>query len=92
MKWFYTWLLKKCQKALDNDGDSIPEPAKQMHQHIEAHGMNFTIHRANGGYVVEYNHYDRVKSEHVRNLHIITDDNNLGEKMSEIIIFENIRR
>ena len=36
----------------------------------QSNGMNFTIHSANGGYVMEYNQYDHRTDERNTALHI----------------------
>jgi hypothetical protein len=53
--------------------------------------MNFTIHRADGGHVVEMRIYDRKRDENDIKLHVITDDKDLGEELGKIITFSNLR-
>jgi hypothetical protein len=58
----------------------------------QSNGMNFTIHSANGGYVMEYNKYDPRKDERNTALHIITSDQDLGQGIAHIITFEMLRK
>lgn len=58
---------------------------------VGANGMNFTMYRADGGYIIEYREYDRVKDQNNNRLHIITDDTNLGERIGQIITLELLR-
>ena len=59
---------------------------------LDQHGMNFTIHSANGGYVMEYNKYDPRTDERNSALHIITSDQDLGQGIAHIITLEMLRK
>jgi len=59
---------------------------------LDHNGMNFTIHSANGGYVMEYNTYDPRTDERNTALHIINSDQNLGQSIAHIITFEMLRK
>lgn len=54
--------------------------------------MNITIHRATGGYAIEYRQYDPREDETYSKIHIATDTDDLGEVLSKIIVIENLRR
>lgn len=58
---------------------------------LNSHGMNFTIYRADGGFVVETRHYDRKRDENNMNLHVITSDKDIGEELGKIITYQNLR-
>lgn len=55
-------------------------------------GMNFTIHKASGGLVVNVNHYDPMKDRSQSNLYVIQDDDNIGENLTKILTMENLKR
>jgi hypothetical protein len=59
---------------------------------LDHNGMNFTIHSANGGYVMEYNTYDPRTDERNTALHLITSDQDLGQGISHIITLEMLRK
>ena len=59
---------------------------------LDHNGMNFTIHSANGGYVMEYNTYDPRTDERNTALHLITSDQDLGQSIAHIITFEMLRK
>jgi len=92
MKWFYNWLGKKCQKAIEeNQKEVVLASDSTRGIDIRSRGMNFTVYRANGGHVIETKKYDR-KCDHIDHaLHIITDDKDLGEEIGRIITFEHLR-
>ena len=58
----------------------------------QSNGMNFTIHSANGGYVMEYNKYDPRTDERNTALHLITSEQDLGQSIAHIITFEMLRK
>lgn len=81
-----------------NDG-AIATTSKR-HQLVRAssrsldtrNGMNFTIHQANGGYVLEYSTYDEKTDRHDHTLHIINSDADLGQGIAHVITLEMIRK
>ena len=58
---------------------------------ISKEGMNFTIHPAAGGYILEYRVYDRKNDRNDNKLHIINEDQDLGESIGKIITLEILR-
>jgi hypothetical protein len=58
---------------------------------IGAQGMNFTIHSADGGYVVEYRSYDSKNDERINNLHIINSGEDMGDRIGQIVTLELLR-
>jgi hypothetical protein len=58
---------------------------------INSRGMNFALYSASGGYVVEYRRFDENRGENITNLHIIKSDDDLGEKIGEIVTLELLR-
>jgi len=59
---------------------------------LDSRGMNFTIHQANGGYVLEYSTYNDKTDRHDNALHIITADTDLGQGIAHIITLEMLRK
>ena len=55
-------------------------------------GLNFTIHMANGGYVLEYSTYNDKTDRHDNALHIINSDTDLGQGIAHIITLEILRK
>lgn len=66
-------------------------PVVERSHSIESRGMNFTLYRANGGYIIEHRVYDHKTDRNNNSLHIITEEKNLGEEIAKIITFENLR-
>ena len=59
---------------------------------LDSRGMNFTIHMANGGYVLEYSTYNDKTDRHDNTLHVITADTDLGQGIAHIITLEMLRK
>jgi hypothetical protein len=53
--------------------------------------MSFTVYRANGGMMVEYNRYDDRKDQHQCELHIVHPDQDLGAALGKIVTFESLK-
>ena len=89
-KWLYNWLNSVNDTRKMARLESADQPLVSSSR-IEARGMNFSVYRANGGYVIEHRVYDRKTDRSDNSLHIITDEKDLGEEIAKIITFENIR-
>lgn len=55
-------------------------------------GMNFTVFNATGGKVVQFATYDPVRDRHQSNLYVVTDREDLGEELAQIITRESLSR
>jgi hypothetical protein len=95
MKRFYRWLGRNIRKVLNEEimevkaQDMITSASKTSG--VGGHGMNFTVHRADGGYVIEQRTYHKKTEHYEHHLHIVTDDKDLGEELAKIITFTNLR-
>ena len=90
-KWLYNWLNSVNDTRKMARLESADQPLVSSSSRIESRGMNFSVYRANGGYVIEHRVYDRKTDRSDNSLHIITDEKDLGEEIAKIITFENIR-
>lgn len=59
---------------------------------LNSRGMNFSIHQANGGYVMEYSSYDDKTDRNSNSLHIITSEQDLGQGIAHVITLEMLRK
>jgi hypothetical protein len=60
-------------------------------RHLSSDGMKFELFKANGGYIVETRYYDSKSDRHHNKLHIINDENDIGEALGKIITMESLR-
>jgi hypothetical protein len=58
---------------------------------LESEGMRLQVYRASGGYVVETRSYDRKNDRNHNTMHVITDEEDLGERIGKIIMMEALR-
>ena len=54
-------------------------------------GIRFQVYKAQGGTVIETSFYDRIKDRHLNSLHVITDDQDLGNAIGKIITMETMK-
>ena len=98
MKWFDNWFANKVEESW-NRTRAIPSTLKNEIMVSEdrnsigasRHRINFTVYRANGGMMVEYNRYDERKDHHSCELHIVHPDQDLGEALAKIVTFESLK-
>ena len=55
-------------------------------------GMNFTVYHAAGGKVIQIRTYDPRTDRNSSSLHVITDKENLGEELAQIITYGSLVR
>jgi hypothetical protein len=92
---FARWLLR------DEDG---PQPSEKYantiagsrtmsSRSLDRHDgtINFTIHPASGGYVVETQYYDRKIDDHKRSLHIITSQEDFTEELGKAVFIDLLK-
>jgi hypothetical protein len=58
---------------------------------LSSEGMKFELFKANGGYIVETRYYDSKSDRHHNKLHIIKDENDIGDELGKIITMESLR-
>lgn len=94
MKWFDKWFAKKCKQAWDSGNEIMKEPdiipVTKSSRIDNERTMTLNVTKANGGWVIEHRQYDRHKDRSNSNVHIITDDKDLGEEIGKIITFESL--
>jgi hypothetical protein len=100
MKWLDNWILQRAKRIRNRNetissidklqtGISISEDRPSIGS--SKHRMNFTVYRANGGMMVEYNRYDERKDHHHCELHIVHPDEDLGAALGKIVTFESLK-
>jgi len=91
-----TWFKKKIVSwATENEntlGSPVPSNRLIYDDSDFGNGVQLSLYRANGGYVVQFSTYDHKKDERTRNLHLINSDEDMGDKLSKIITFEMLRQ
>jgi len=58
----------------------------------DTQGMNFTVFNAIGGKVIQFNHYNITTDRNRQQLYIITDKEDIGQELGQIITIESLNR
>lgn len=97
MKWFDRWFAKKAKHAWENYNKIIGGietyenqtvgPSQLRNSHPSKDYVDFKLWFAdNGGYIVEFNKYDRMKDRNNSQIYIIPDGlESLGKELTEIV-------
>jgi hypothetical protein len=98
MKWFDRWFAKKVKWAWDShnqitdlvktyDGSNVINSSQLRNSHPSKDYVDFKLWFAdNGGYIVEFNKYDRIKDRNNSQIYIIPDGlDTLGAELTEIV-------
>ena len=93
MKWLYRWLGNKIKDSQSEKlmRDMTEVALNSPNSRVNSHGMNFSIYRADGGYIIEQRTFHKKTGQYDNHLHIVTDDKDLGEELAKIITFSNLR-
>ena len=91
MKWFDKWFAKRVKKAWDEAHSApvaVPSNGIRIYDGLNSNGLNLTVYKADGGTIVEFRHYDPVKDRNMNSLHVITEQDEFSERLSQIITME----
>ena len=80
------WIMSDDYES-DYSGNAISVDER----HLSSDGMKFELFRASGGYIVETRYSDSKSDRHHNKLHIIKDENDIGEDLGKIITMESLR-
>lgn len=86
--WFDRWFKRKIDKVSDRGRIVAAHPAESFNGD---NGLNMTVYGADGGYIVSFNKWDIKADRNRQSLHIITNDENFAERLSEIVTLELIK-
>lgn len=94
------WLKRKLRNWLNSvdDEECIQTSSGRLSRtitngaFIDNHGINFTLHRGNGGHALELKEYDSKSDRNHTVLHIIPSDRDLGQAIAHIITFESLKK
>ncbi len=55
-------------------------------------GLRMHVYKASGGFVVETRFYDDHKDRHNNSMHVITEEQDLGDALGKIVMMEALKR
>ena len=71
-------------------GVAISKSSGSSPRAIDGNGMNFIVFSATGGKVIQFSTYDPTRDRHNTRLYIVTDKDDLGEEIAQIITRESL--
>jgi len=74
-----------------NDSDEMPQDIYVEEDKLSSEGMRLQIYKASGGYVVETRGYDRKMDRNNYTMHVIKEDDDLGDALGKIVMMEALR-
>lgn len=84
-------LKQRIRNWLNSDELEADVPQLVETDRLSSEGMRLQIYKASGGYVVETRSYDHHKDRHNNSIHVITEDEDLGDRIGKIIMMEALR-
>ncbi len=83
---------QRIRNWLNSDDYEQDVPQLVEADRLSSEGMRMQIYKASGGFVVETRSYDRRKDENFNTMHVIRDDQDLGEALGKIVMMEALQR
>jgi len=95
MKFIWKYIRRKLEN-INNEPDEIRASGKigtvRARDDFEAdEGLNMQVHKAIGGRIVSFNHYDRKTDRSYRKVYIIHDELDFEHELGKIITMEAMR-
>ena len=95
MRFVFKWLKNKIHEAERENYPSIRSDVvaadSKSEGNLQSSGTNFSVYKADGGFVVETSWRDKHHDRHT-SLYLITEDQHFGERISQILTYEAIKR
>jgi len=85
-------LKQRFRNWLNNDDYEQDIPQLVEADRLSSEGMRLQIYRASGGYVVETRSYDSHKDRHHNSMHVINEEQDLGDALGKIVMMEALKR
>lgn len=85
-------LKQRIRNWLNSDDYEQDIPQTIEADRLSSEGMRMQIYKASGGYVVETRSYDRRKDENFNTMHVITEEQDLGDSLGKIVMMETLKR
>jgi hypothetical protein len=83
---------QRIRNWLNNDDYEQDIPQIVEADRLSSEGMRLQIYKASGGYVIETRSYDNHKDRHHNSMHVITEEQDLGDALGKIVMMEALKR
>ena len=94
-RWLYRMIKDHREYLNANNVPNLGTYAPRDYDHDQLDNqarLNFSVHFADGGRVVQMNYYDKRSDQLTNRLYIVTDDKDFGKELNKIITMEGLRR
>jgi hypothetical protein len=81
---FRSWLMAE---EFEEDTPQLVSEGNRL----DSDGMRLQIYKASGGFVVETRQYDRRTDRHNNTMHVVTEEQDLGQALGKIVMMEALR-
>ncbi len=85
-------LKQRFRNWLNSDEYEQDVPQYVEADRLSSEGMRMQIYKASGGYVVETRTYDNHKDRQHHSMHVITEEQDLGDALGKIVMMEALKR
>ena len=82
---------QRIRNWLNNDEYEQDVPQLETDR-LSSEGLRLQIYKASGGYVVETRSYDHHKDRNFNSMHVITEEQDLGDALGKIVMMEALKR
>jgi len=90
MKLTFKQRIRNWLNSDNDDMDAVPTLAVEADR-LQSDGIRLQIYKASGGYVVETRGYDRKTDRNHNTMHVVTENEDLGDRLSKIVMMEAMR-
>lgn len=96
INWFYCWLHKKIERAVGqkqvNDNRACNAITLSAARDFESEKqLNFTMMLAEGGVVLQQTYYDEKTDRRKNKMYLIPEDQDVAQRVGEIVAMEILR-
>lgn len=104
MNWFYRWLSDKISdanhSAEENAINLVSTGRPKSHklstvresEDLRSEPITFKMYKASGGWAIEFRQYDNRNDRVDTSLYVVSDEEELGKHVSQIITMEALKR
>ncbi len=85
-------LKQRIRNWLNSDDHEQDVPQLVEADRLSSEGMRLQVYKASGGYVIETRSYDHHKDRNHTSMHVITEDQDLGDALGKIVMMEALKR
>ena len=88
------WLKKKIKNWLFNENNpaGIEIASSPVRSNgVDVDGLSFNVMAANGGVIIQTRKYERKTDRNIYSTHIITDEEDLSQRIGQIVAMEILR-